>query len=339
MAVGTFATRREASDALATVRAEVRDGLFIGPAASRVSFEFVVGRWWQTREGHRPSTRARDWMVLDPDVLPDLGNAQLRKITHAEVQTRVNRLAARLAPSVQRSFTVLRQVLDFAVDTRALSVNLSERTRLPRRQRFEARFLTPDELERLASMIDPRSRTMVLVMARAALRIGEAIGLRRSNLDLRTGRLWVANNVVEVSGRLHEGPPKTSAERRTMRLPPSVVAEPRLHVLRFGGSRYVSPLQAAVLLRAQEWSVKVWRPAVEAAGLAPLRPHHLKHTGVALLAGAGVDPPENRAPSGTFGCCVHLRLLRPSLFPEADTQATAKLDVVRLGAGEAYALR
>jgi Phage integrase central domain len=57
-------------------------------------------------------------MVLDHDVLPDLGNAQLGEITHAEVQAWVNRLAARLAPSsVQRSFTVLRQVLDFAVDT------------------------------------------------------------------------------------------------------------------------------------------------------------------------------------------------------------------------------
>jgi integrase len=257
-------------------------------------------------------------MVLDPDVLPDLGNAQLREITHAEVQAWVNRLAARLAPSsVRRSFTVLRQVLDFAADTRALSVNPSERTRLPRRQRFEARFLTPDELERLTSMIDPRSRTMVLVMTRAALRIGEAIGLRRSDLDLRTGRLRVANNVIEVSGRLHEGPPKTSAERRTMTLPPSVVAELRLHVLHFGGSRYVSPLQAAVLLRAQEWRVNVWRPAVEAAGLAPLRPHDLKHTGVALLAAAGVDPLEIARRAGHSGvaftcdCYGHLSSRRP----------------------------
>ena len=94
-------------------------------------------------------------MVLDHDVLPALRDAQLVEVTHEVVQEWANKLATRLAPSsVQRSFTVLRQVLDFAVDTRALSVNPSDRTRLPRRQRFEARFLTVDELELLASTIE-----------------------------------------------------------------------------------------------------------------------------------------------------------------------------------------
>jgi integrase len=102
-------------------------------------------------------------MVLDHDVLPVLGEAQLGEITHEVVQEWTNQLAKRLAPSsVQRSFTVLRQVLDFAVDTRASSINPSDRTHLPRRQRFEARFLTADELEHLASTVEPRSRAMVL---------------------------------------------------------------------------------------------------------------------------------------------------------------------------------
>jgi hypothetical protein len=70
IAVGTFATRREALDAVATARLEARDGRFIAPSAARISFDSVVERWWQTREGHRPSTRARDRMVLDHDVLP-----------------------------------------------------------------------------------------------------------------------------------------------------------------------------------------------------------------------------------------------------------------------------
>jgi len=84
--------------------------------------------------------------MLDHDVLPELGQAQLAEITHELVQEWANRLSTPLAPSsVQRSFTVLRQVLDLAVDTRALSVNPSNRPRLPRRQRFEARFLTADE--------------------------------------------------------------------------------------------------------------------------------------------------------------------------------------------------
>ncbi|MCU1495996.1 MAG: Phage integrase [Acidimicrobiaceae bacterium] len=269
-------------------------------------------------------------MVLDHDVLPVLGEAQLAEITHEIVQEWVNRLAMRLAPSsVQRSFTVLRQVLDFAVDIRALNRNPSDRTRLPRRQRFEAKFLTADELEHLASTVEPRSRAMVLVMAWATLRIGEATGLRRSDIDLLTGRLRVANNVVEVAGTLHEGPPKTNAGRRSMMLPPSIVAELRLHVTRFGRSPYVFTTPDHELLHAEEWRTNVWRPAVEAAGLAPLRPHDLKHTGVALLAAAGVDPMEIARRAGhssvafTYDRYGHL-------FPEADTMAASKLDAFRL---------
>lgn len=119
--------------------------------------------------------------MLDDHLLPVLGQAQLVELTHAEVQAWVNRLASRYAPSsVRRSFTVLRQVLDFAVDNGLLALNPSERIVLPRREDFAARFLTPDELALLAETIDPRSRALVLVMAWATLRIGEALGLRRS---------------------------------------------------------------------------------------------------------------------------------------------------------------
>ena len=329
--LGTYATRREALDAVASARANAMQGRFVDPARTRVHFESVVERWWQTRSGHRVSTRDRDRKVLDNDVLPIFGQGQLVEITHEEVQAWVDRLAVRLAPSsVQRSFTVLRQVLGFAMDGRLLAANPSDRTRLPRRQPFEAHFLTPDELELLASIIDPRYRAMVLVMAWGTLRIGEAMGLRRTDLDFGAGRLRIANNLVEVSGKLYEGPPKTKAGRRSMSLPSSVVAELRLHVARYGGSPYVFTSRSCALLHAAEWRNFVWRPAVNAAELTPLRPHDLKHTGVALLAAAGVDPSEIARRAGhssvafTYDRYGHL-------FPEVDEWAAAKLDAIRTG--------
>jgi integrase len=278
---------------MAQARSDATRGHFVAPMGSRTCVEAIVEEWWQTREGHRASTRARDRMVLDHDVLPELGRARLVEVTHEEVQAWVNLLAKRLTPSsVQRSFSVLRQVLDVAVDSGLLAANPASRVRLPRPQRFEAHFLTPDELELLASAIELRYRAMVLVMAWGTLRIGEAAGLRRIDLDLAAGRLRVANNVVEVGSRLHEGPPKTAAGRRSMTLPTSVAAELRVHVARSASSRYVFPAPKGGPLRAADWRKGVWHPAVEAARLAPLRPHDLKHTGVALLAAAGVDPSE-----------------------------------------------
>jgi integrase len=60
--------------------------------------------------------------------------------------------------------------------------------------------------------------------------------------------------------------------------------------------------------------------------------HDLKHTGVALLAVAGVDPSEISRRAGhssvafTYDRYGHL-------FPEIDKQATQKLDKVRWGLG------
>jgi len=268
-------------------------------------------------------------VVIDHHLLPELGEAQLSELTHDEVQAWVNRLASRVAPAtVQRSFTVLRQLLDFTVDNGLLSLNPSERIALPRRQPFEARFLTPDELEALAATVDERSRAAVLVMAWATLRIGEVLGLRRIDLDLNAGRLRVANNLVEVGSRLHEGPPKTRAGRRSMTLPASVVADLRIHVAKFGGGSYVFTTPSGRPWHAEDWRVRVWRPAVERAGLAPLQPHDLKHTGVALLAAAGVDPSEIARRAGhtsvafTYDRYGHL-------FPEVDVGAAAKLNALR----------
>lgn len=330
VAIGTFPTRQEALDALARCRVDAERGLWARPSGGRTHLATVVESWWVTRVGHRPSTRQRDRMVIDHDILPALGQAQLVEIGHAQVQAWTNDLSRRLAPSsVRRSFTVLSQVLDAAVDAGLIAINPAHRTRLPRRERYEARFLTPDELELLAETIAPRYRAMVLVMAWATLRIGEAAGLRRGDLDLGVGRLRVANNVVDVGGHLHEGPPKTKAGRRAISLPPSVVTDLRRHLMGWAGPQYVFPAPAGGRLRAEDWRRVFWRPAVERAGLVPLRPHDLKHTGVALLAAAGVDPSEIARRAGhssvafTYDRYGHL-------FPEVDRAAAAKLEAVRV---------
>lgn len=170
---------------------------------------------------------------------------------------------------------------------------------------------------------------MVLVMAWATLRIGEAAGLRRRDVDLRKGAITVANNAVEVSGKVHEGPPKTKAGRRTISLLASVVQELRAHLLRFAGEDYVFPAPAGGVLHAEDWRTAIWRPAVVKAGLAPLRVHDLKHTGVALLAAAGADPGEIARRAGhssvafTYDPYGHL-------FPEVDRSAAVTLDALRI---------
>jgi integrase len=269
-------------------------------------------------------------LILDHDLLPFFGQMALADVGATDVQEWIGALARRpLSPStVRRVFTILDQLFDSAVDLGLIVASPTERARLPRVSRAEMRFLTPAELERLADIIDERYRAMVLTMAWATLRIGEATGLRRSDVDLVAGTIRVANNVVEVAGKLHEGPPKTAAGRRAMRLPPSLADELADHLDRFSGATYVFATPEGEVLQAENWRATHWRPAVGRAGLAPLRPHDLKHTGVAFLAAAGVDPSEIARRAGhasvafTYDQYGHL-------LPEVDKQAAAKLETLR----------
>ena len=208
---------------------------------------------------------------------------------------------------------MLDQLLAAAVEREIITASPAEGVRLPRIVRSEARFLTAAELERLSLTIDPRFRAMVLLMAWATLRLGEASGLRRSDVDLLAGTIRIENNAVQVRGHLIEGPPKTRAGRRTMTLPPSLVDDLAAHLETQPGSRYVFGASGERPIAADDWRRRHWRPAVVAAGLEPLRPHDLKHTSVALLATCRGRSIGDRAPGWAHFGRVHLRPLRASL--------------------------
>jgi integrase len=329
LSLGVFPNRRQAAEAIAHVTSDAARGVVVTPANGRQLVATFAETWWATRSGHRLSTQVRDRLVLDHDVLPYFGQMRLGDIAAADIQAWIGQLSDRLAPStVRRVYTVLAQLLDAAVDLGALAVTPATRIRLPRISRPEMRFLTPAELEHVATVIAARWRAMVLTMAWATLRMGEAAGLRRVDVDPVAGTVRVANNVTDVRGKLIEGPPKTNAGRRTMTMPASVMGELCEHLDRYAGDRYVFTSVRGSRLQPKWWRSQVWRPAVAAAGVAPLRPHDLKHTGVALLAAAGVDPSEIARRAGhasvafTYDRYGHL-------LPEVDKHAATKLDLVR----------
>ena len=78
-------------------------------------------------------------------------------------------------------------------------------------------------------------------------------------------------------------------------------------------------------LRAAGWRSRVWRPAVAAACLEPLRPHDLRHTAVALWIAAGANVKEVAARAGHTS--VSFTLDRYGhLYADADDALRARLE-------------
>lgn len=330
----TFDRKVDAERWLDLNGADVARGQWVDPQLGRVTFKAWAEQWAATTVSNRPSTRARDASYLKTHIAPAFDDRQLGAITHLEVRAWVAGLSSRKAPAtVQKAFQILAKILAAGVDAGILAANPCDRVPLPRIEREEMRFLTPAEVDRLASAIAPRYKALVLVGAYGGLRIGELAGLRRGRVDVLRGRVDVAEILVEVSGHITYGQPKTRAGRRSLTLPRSVVTALSDHLASFTPAEpdalvFTSP--AGGPLRVPAWRRRQWSPAVEAAELSPLRPHDLRHTAVALWIASGANPLEvSRRAGHTSTSFTQDRY--GHLFPEADSALADRLEALVSG--------
>ena len=262
-----------------------------------------VGNGKVKREGLSPTTLARLDSVLKVHVIPTFGKMQLSAVRHSAVCAWVADMLEDYSPStVRKSYFALSQMMAMAVRERYIKWNPCDGVELPaENENEEQRFLTMDEVGALAGAIEPRFRAFVLLAAYGGLRFGELAGLRRKRIDLLRGSVQIAETLVEVNGVHSFGPPKTKKSLRTVRLPRSVVKELQKHLDTYveadpGAIAFTGPKGA--LLRRTGFGRCFWKPAVEAAGLTPLRIHDMRHTFVSLWVAAGRNVKEVSVAAG-----------------------------------------
>jgi integrase len=297
---GGFATDADAAAWDAMNEADKRRGRWVDPAGARIRFGDWAERWWSTTVNLRPSTRARDDSLYRNHVEPAWGALQLANIDHLGVREWIAELSASgLAPTtVHKCAQILAKSMRAAVDAGLIATSPCERQPLPKVEPDEMRFMDPDEVARLADVIEPRYRGIVLVGAYGGLRAGEMFGLRAERVDALRAKVDVAEVLVEVNGHHHFGPPKTRAGRRRVPLPRFVVDTLADHVGGLAPKELVFPAPRGGPVRASLFRRRVWHPAVASSGLAPLRIHDLRHTAVALWIAAGASPKEIAARAG-----------------------------------------
>lgn len=265
---------------------------------------------------------------------------RIGSITHLEVRGWVAELSTRkAAATTQKAFQILSKILASGVDAGLIAANPCDRVPLPRIEREEMRFLTAAEVDRLAEAMTDRYKALVMVGAYGGLRIGELAGLRRGRVDVLRNRVDVAEICVEVSGHLTYGQPKTRAGRRSLVLPRSVMSALSDHLEKFtpadpGAFVFTSPEGGP--LRVPAWRRRQWKPAIEKAGLSPLRPHDLRHTAVALWIASGANVLEVSRRAGHTSSSFTMDRYG-HLFPEADSALADRLETMVTGAVESRA--
>lgn len=290
--VGSWARKSDALQGAQEEERKVRLGTWTDPALARVTFGAWSEHYMATTLNQRPTTRARDESYLRSLVLPHFESLPLGRIEPVYVQGWVRDMAGRRAPAtVAKAYQIFARIMAAAEQSGYLARTPCRGVTLPRVERTEMRFLTAPELERVAALAPDRYRALILTAGYIGLRWGEIAGLKRKRLNLLRGSLEVSETLVEVAGTLSFGEPKTAASRRTVSLPAFLVSELEAHLARHTTHpELVFAGRDGGALRRNNFRRRVWLPAVERAGLAPLRPHDLRHTAVALLVGQGAHP-------------------------------------------------
>jgi integrase len=151
----------------------------VDPARGKITMSAFADKWLATQGHLKPSTYARYDGIVSKHIKPKWGNVPLAKITHEDVAEWISSI--RLAPaSIAYIHRVFSLILELAVRSGRIPRNPAHGVRLPKTGKSEKRFLTRDEVFRLADAaaeypipeIGEQYRLLVLVLAFCGLRWG-----------------------------------------------------------------------------------------------------------------------------------------------------------------------
>jgi integrase len=278
---------------------------------------------WKTRSGYASHMRVH--------VIPFIGSARLTDLRPETLERLYRELLdqGRSSHVVHGVHRTLRSCLSEAVRRQRILTNPAVLARPPRVERTEIEPLNVDECRAILGAAQGRyNGARWSVALSLGLRQGEALGLLWDDVDLDAGvlrirralqrRTWMhgcsprtrkvpvcghkrgADCPQRRDGGLVLAEPKTRASRRSVALPPPLVAELRAHratQLRVKLERANVWDHALDLVFSTDWGIPVdpaadqreWKQILRGAGVREVRLHDARHTAATLLLLQGVD--------------------------------------------------
>ena len=289
----TFDRKVDAERFLATVEADKVRGAWIDPRLGRITF----GEWAlhveATRTNRRTSTRVRDESLLRNHVLPTFADLRLTATQPRHLREWITELERKsLAPTtIHKAYQIVSRVFEVATTDGRIGQSPCRGVTLPANRSAERRYLTADEVNELATTVDPRFNALVLTAAYTGARFGELAALRVKQFDPLRRAMRIEETLTEIRGHLEFGPTKTRASRRKLTVPRFLVEEIVVHMKAFPDpSQLVFTSPEGGPLRRTNFRRRFWLPAVEASVGAPCTFHDLRHTHAALLIAEGAHP-------------------------------------------------
>jgi integrase len=297
-------TRADVSAKLKLAAADLERGLLaVGPKQTVSQF---LTSW--LNDVAKPTVRERTLIryesLIRLHIAPAIGTVTLSKLTPQHIIAMHKAIGVSVAPrTVGHAHRVLHCALETAVRWNYIVRNPADLVSPPKVTKPETAFLTTEQARKLletARAIQHPDEALYVTLLATGLRLGEALALRWSDVELAAASLAVKRSVCRLPGQgFVFQPPKTKRSERTVSLAPFAVDALRRHRARQNAERLKAGdlwedgdlVFANAFGRPREMqnvSRRSFRPLLAAAGLPVVRIHDLRHSAASLLLPLGV---------------------------------------------------
>jgi len=156
---------------------------------------------------------------------------------------------------------------------------------------------TVDEVERIIKMTPEHYKPLAKTLSMLGIRIGEAAALRIQDIDFDRKVMHIRASLSRKSLSRQNGvgavrkAPKTKASRRSIEIPDVLFEDLCLLVKNQAGTAPLFQSERGQLLNAGNFRRRIWKPALDAAGInKAYTPHDLRHFVASQMLEDNVKP-------------------------------------------------
>jgi integrase len=222
-----FRTKGEASKARAELETQLHKGEYVDP--SRVSYGQYFQEWLEGRDNIEETTRELYRSFFNNHINPVLGETALSKLTALDIKRLIKSLRQKKLSDgmVQRVYATVNASLNSAVAMDILAKNAAAKIPKedkPRVEQKERQIWGNDSIRHLLEKgkNDTRYWIAVFVAVMTAMRQGEILALRWSDIDFDKAVLYVRRSLRK--DKVDFKKVKTASSRRTISLSPLTLA-------------------------------------------------------------------------------------------------------------------
>ncbi|MFG1963666.1 tyrosine-type recombinase/integrase [Nonomuraea sp. NPDC049028] len=286
----TFSTKTAAEAHATKMEASQLEGRYFDyKKGDTLLKEYAETKWLPSQVHLRTNSNTLYEQHLKTHILPLLGNRKMGSLERSDMKSFVAAISAKLAPSTTHTvFSVLRALMQAAVDDKVIAANPCSRVPLPYIEPRVVVPLTAEQVIALADSITDRYRLAVWLGAGLGLRSAEARGLTLARVDFLRKKAHIVQQIQ--NGELVEL--KTKASKRVVPVDDIILDEINRHLAKYGTGEHDVLITNRLKGLTQRSSFNDrWQLAVEKAGLPKgTRFHDLRHFYASTLIAANLNP-------------------------------------------------